>query len=138
MSVMEERLAVCRLSGVASREELASLVPGVGDSGGGSFLSITRTPDELSIVCAEDDAPENAMVEGGWRAMKVEGPLDFPLVGILVSISAPLAEAGVSIFAVSTFDTDYVLVKEENLERAVSALEGAGHVFETSENVSDT
>lgn len=107
-----------------SRTEMPDAgAPGVG----GSFLSITRTADELSVVCPEEYAPEGAAVEVGWRAMKVEGTLDFSLVGILASISAPLADAGVGIFVVSTFDTDYVLVKEASLERAVSALEGAGH-----------
>ena len=94
---------------------------------GGTFSSITRTPDELSIVCEERLAPDDGKSEGGWRALQVAGPLDFALVGILAAIAAPLAEAGVSIFAVSTFDTDYVLVKESNLARAIDALRDAGH-----------
>ncbi len=135
MSVLDERLCVCRLSGAANHESRN------GDFADGLFFSITRTADEVSIVCPEKDAPEGARVESGWRVMKVEGPLGFSLVGILASISAPLADAGVSIFAVSTFDTDYVLVKEASLEEAVSALEGAGHSVAISgkpRNASDT
>ena len=80
------------------------------------------------MVCPESAMPEGAKREGGWRVLKITGPLDFSLTGILVSVAKPLAEAGVSIFAVSTFDTDYVLVKEENLEKALRALTLAGHV----------
>lgn len=173
MSVMGERLAVCRLSGAGSRATFASLVSGIetpktgmpyagrasigmpdteasdietsgaeasgietsgietSDAGvpgvGGSFLSITRTADEISIVCAEGDEPEGAKVESGWRAFEVLGPLEFSMTGVLAAISVPLAEAGVPIFVVSTFGTDYFLVKEEGLARAISALEGVGH-----------
>ena len=88
---------------------------------GGEFLSITRTREELSIV---HEAPD-----GEWRSLKVEGPLDFSLVGVLASIADPLARAGVSIFAVSTFDTDYILVKAADLDRAVAALRRAGHAI---------
>jgi len=81
-------------------------------------------------VCAEGLAPEGTKCESGWRIFQVAGPLEFSLTGILAAIAAPLANAGVSIFAISTFDTDYVLVKEENLARAVEALRGAGqHVL---------
>jgi uncharacterized protein len=85
----------------------------------GEFVSITRTRDELSIVC---EAPA-----GEWRCLKVQGPLDFSLVGILASLAEPLAKAGVPIFVISTFDTDYILVKADNLERAIEALRSAGH-----------
>jgi hypothetical protein len=94
---------------------------------GGSFSSVTRTHDELSIVCAEGLAPGGTKCESGWRVLQVAGPLEFSLTGVLAAIAAPLANAGVSIFAISTFDTDYVLVKEENLVKAVEALRGAGH-----------
>ncbi len=87
----------------------------------GEFVSITRTRDELSIVC---ESPG-----GEWRCLKVEGPLDFSLVGILASLAEPLAKAGVPIFAISTFDTDYILVKADNLERAIRALRSAGHTI---------
>lgn len=79
------------------------------------------------MVCAESAVPAGLRCERAWRALRVEGPLDFALTGVLASLALPLAEAGVSIFAISTFDTDYVLVQEENLERAVNALRLAGH-----------
>jgi hypothetical protein len=93
----------------------------------GPFLSITRTPDELSIVCAEEAVPDGARCEKGWKCVAVEGPLPFSAIGILASLAAPLAEAQVSIFAISTFDTDYLLVPGAQLARAVAALEAAGH-----------
>jgi uncharacterized protein len=92
-----------------------------------SFFSATRTADELSVVCAEGLAPEGALREEGWRILQVAGPLDFSLTGVLAAIATPLAAAGVSIFAISTFNTDYVLVKEENVAKAMEALRAAGH-----------
>jgi len=92
-----------------------------------SFFSATRTPNELSVVCAEGDALPGAPCERGFRIFEVAGPLDFALTGVLAAIAAPLAGAGVSIFAISTFDTDYVLVKERDLAKAVEALREAGH-----------
>lgn len=118
LRVLAERLAVCRLD------------PGAGIpawSTGAGFFSVTRAPGELSVVCPEGDVPVGVECERGWRALGVEGPLDFSMVGVLASLTAPLAEAGVSIFAVSTHDTDYVLVREGSLETAVAALRGAGH-----------
>ena len=91
------------------------------------FCSVTRTLDELSVVCLEDIVPEGVRCEKGWRALKLEGPFEFSEVGVLASVAGPLAEAGVSIFAVSTFDTDYVLVKDEQLESAVGALREWSH-----------
>jgi len=90
-----------------------------------AFFSATRTDAELSVVCAPQEVPPGAPAEPGWRALEVAGPLDFGLTGVLASIAVPLAEAGVSIFAVSTYDTDYILVRD--LEAAVSALREAGH-----------
>ncbi len=91
------------------------------------FLSITRTDEELSLVLPEDYPFQSGKSEPGWRCIKVCGPLDFSLTGILASLSRSLAEAGVSIFALSTFDTDYLLVKEQGLETAIQALEESGH-----------
>lgn len=79
------------------------------------------------MVCAESDAPAGAPCERGFRIFEVAGPLDFSLTGVLAAIAAPLAQVGVSIFAISTFDTDYVLVREHDLAKAVEALRGAGH-----------
>lgn len=95
------------------------------------FMSIARTDDELSIVCAESAATGLATVDGPWRGIKLHGPFAFDQTGVLASFLAPLAEASIGIFATSTFDTDYILVKSENIERAVQALQAAGHRFVT-------
>jgi hypothetical protein len=119
VTVIEARLAVCRV-------ETDSEVPGWVDNAG-DFVSITRTPDELSIVCAVDAVPAGVPMEGPWRAFKVEGPLVMTLIGVVASLANPLADAGISIFAISTYDTDYVLVHEPDLDAAVAALTAAGH-----------
>lgn len=92
-----------------------------------TFCSITRTNEELSIVCAENVVPQEVKQVTGWRAFKVEGPLDFALTGILASIADPLAKAGISIFALSTYHTDYVLVQDAKAAEAVKVLQAAGH-----------
>ena len=97
-----------------------------------TFVSITRREDELSIVCADERVPAGVRAERGWRALEVEGPLDFGMVGILHALTGPLARAGISVFAVATFDTDVLLVREETLSRAVDALREAGYVVDTS------
>lgn len=117
--LLKDKLSVCRL---APGEK----VPACARSGG-EFTSVTRTADELSVVCPEGAAPKGAKCESGWRIFKIEGPLDFALTGILVAVGKPLADAGVGIFAVSTYDTDYVMVKQQNVEKAVRALAAAGH-----------
>lgn len=94
---------------------------------GSGFVSITRTPDELSVVCAEDRVPSGTRCESGYVAIAVDGPLDPSLVGILVSIASPLAQARIPILAIGTFDTDYVLVREAHLERTLAVLREAGH-----------
>ena len=93
----------------------------------GTFSSITRTPDELSIVCASDGVPADVRAQRDYRGLAVRGPLGFDLVGILAALAAPLAAASVSIFAVSTHDTDYLFVRNADLDRAVIALRAAGH-----------
>ena len=102
---------------------------GVGGRPG--LVSITRRAGELSIVCAEARVPPEVRAERGWRALEVQGPIDFEEVGVLHALSGPLARAGVSVFAVATFDTDLVLVREETLDRAVEALRVAGHTAGT-------
>jgi hypothetical protein len=91
------------------------------------FHSATRTAAELSVVCPEAVVPEGARAETGWAILALEGPFPFEMVGVLVSVLAPLAAAGVGIFALSTFDTDYVLVKRERIAEALDALAAAGH-----------
>lgn len=91
------------------------------------FFAITRTADELSLVLPNSIAIEIDRNERGWVCFKVDGPLQFELVGVLAGISSALAQAGVSIFALSTFDTDYILVKREQVEAAREALNSAGY-----------
>ena len=91
------------------------------------LLSITRTMDELSVVCDQTEIPNGVTCERDWRCLKVAGPLNFELTGVLASLASPLAEAGVSIFAISTYETDYVLVKEDKLALALEILRQAGH-----------
>ena len=99
-------------------------------AGRGGFTSVTRTPDELSVVCAADAIPGGVQAERGWSCLRVVGRLDFSLTGVLASIAGPLADAGVSIFAVSTYDTDYVLVRTDALQAAIGCLRAAGHEVE--------
>ena len=88
---------------------------------------MTRTGDELSVVCLEADAPPAARVEGGWRALKLHGPIPFTEVGVLSALAGALAGAGLSLFALSTYDTDYLLVRDADLSRALAALRKAGY-----------
>jgi hypothetical protein len=115
--ILPERLAVCRLTADAPLPEWARP---------GELVAMVRTSDELSVVCSERYVPPEVRAERGWRAIQVQGPLEFSLVGVLASIALPLARAGISIFALSTYDTDYIMVKEETLDRTVSALSQAG------------
>jgi hypothetical protein len=114
LAVMPERLAVCSLG----KDEM---VPSWAIRS--TFFSITRSDDELSVVCPECNVPEDVRSEKSWRALKVVGSLDFALTGIMSSMTKPLADANISIFAISTFNTDYILVKDENLEKALQILE---------------
>jgi len=94
---------------------------------GGPFVSVTRTDAELSVVCPQAAVPAAARAERGWRCLRVRGPLGFGMTGILASLAGPLASSGVSIFVVSTYDTDYLMVQERDLDRGVDALARAGH-----------
>jgi hypothetical protein len=95
----------------------------------GDFFSVTRTKEELSLVCLQKIVPEETRCEKDFRSIKVEGPLDFALVGVLASLTKALAQEEISILAISTFDTDYLLVKEAQVDRAVQKLSQAGHRF---------
>lgn len=99
-----------------------------------SFFTITRTNEELSLVLHESVEFESDKSDRGWACFKVKGPLEFGLVGVLAGISSVLAEAGISIFALSTFDTDYILVKQEQVRAAREALISAGYQFHQGEN----
>ena len=118
LTILADSLAICRLSPAADVPEWAMI---------GEFVSITHSSDELSIVCAEEYVPADVQADREWRALRVEGPLDLALTGILASLANPLAEAQINLFAVSTFDTDYLLVKGYNLSRACEMLRQAGH-----------
>jgi hypothetical protein len=113
--VLDGTLAVCRLPA-------SDRVPSWALELHEGLVSITRTPDELSIVCPEEAVPPEVQAQWGFRALVVPGPIPFSATGVLAGIAAPLAAAGISIFAISTYDTDYVLVREPDLERAQSAL----------------
>jgi hypothetical protein len=102
-------------------------LPGWAEPGDGGLHAVVRTVAEVSVVCAAERVPDDVRAERGWRALEVAGPLDFALTGVLAAIAVPLARADVSIFAVSTFDTDYVLVRADRLAAAVRALREAGH-----------
>ena len=93
----------------------------------GHFWSVTRSDSELSVVCSQDAVPAGTSAERGFVAFEVAGPLDFSLTGVVSSLVAPLADAAISIFVLSTFETDYLLVRERDHERAVEALTLAGH-----------
>ena len=95
----------------------------------GQFYSISRTDEELSIVCSSSVVLGSKRSETGWACIKVLGPLDFSLTGILADISKALAKAKISIFAISTFDTDYILLKSVKLQTAITALKKAEYIF---------
>lgn len=96
----------------------------------GKFISLTVTDDEISLVCPEENVPEECLaVEHGWRCIKISGPLDFSLIGILADVSSALAKKQISIFAVSTYNTDYILVKTDRIKDAVKALNEQGCTF---------
>jgi hypothetical protein len=118
LEVVPGAYAVCRL-GPAD--------PFPGWAASGLFVSVTRTDAELSVVCPEGAVPAGVRAEPGWRCLRVVGPLGFGMTGVLASLAGPLASSGVSIFVVSTYDTDYLMVQERDLERGKDALERAGH-----------
>ena len=117
--ILKKKLAICQLSPNDHIPDPSTL---------GDFWSITKTDEEISIIIPENLIPhDNCKSEKGWRAIKIIGPLYFSLVGIIASLSTVLAKVGISIFAFSTYNTDYILVKEKNLEQAKKVLEESGH-----------
>jgi hypothetical protein len=118
LTVLPDRYAICRL------EPGADVPPW---SGTGRFVSNSTTPQQLSIVCPASNVPADVTYEPGWRILMCEGPLDYALPGIIASLAEPLADAGVPIFPIATYETDYILVKEQHLEAAINALVGYGH-----------
>ena len=128
LEALSGEYAICRLPADAALPDWARPEPPEGD-----FVSISRTRHELSITCPVKRVPPDVRAERDWACFKVVGPLDFGEIGVVASLAAPLAEAGVSIFVVSTFDTDYLLVKSAKRNQAVAALAAAGHRIATSE-----
>ncbi|MCK4984650.1 MAG: ACT domain-containing protein [Desulfobacterales bacterium] len=118
LKILPNRLAVCRLNADAP------LPDWIDES---DFSSVTRTEAELTIVCDQELVASGTTSETGWRCIKVEGPLDFSEIGIVLSLTQPLAESGVAVFLISTFDTDYLMVKEKDLANAIDALSAQGH-----------
>jgi hypothetical protein len=119
--VLPDTYSISRLGADATVPGWAAQAPG--------FVSITRADDELSIVCRSAAVADGVRADGDWHAIKIDGPFAFDQIGVLASLAAPLANAGVAIFVVSTFDTDYVLVKMHQLAQAIDALRSAGHRF---------
>jgi hypothetical protein len=111
-------LSVCRLAADA---------PWPSEPGDSPVFSVTRTPHELSVVCCAGDEPEGSLVEAGWRAFGIVGPLALDLVGVVASVTVPLATADVGVFILSTYDTDLVLVKSSDVDLAMRTLDTAGH-----------
>lgn len=118
LSVIRDSFAVCRFD--AFKEIPESVL-------NSSFFSVTKTADELSIVCPEENIPEVSMAEPNWRCLKIHGPLDFTTTGIISSLTSVLAQADISVFVFSTFDTDYIMVKDFELDRAIDTLNKSGH-----------
>jgi hypothetical protein len=121
LALMPQMFAVCRFD---PHTPAADLLPSTG------FFAFTRTEDELSLVVDQSAVQPDWQAETGWRGMKVLGPLDFSLIGILSSLALPLANSGISIFAISTYDTDYLLVKADKLSSALASLREAGFVIQ--------
>lgn len=117
LHLLEGSLAICRLAPDAP----------IADWMAGPFFSLTRTPDETSVLCSETSIPPSVRCEPGWRALQIQGPFPFDAVGILAAVLEPLRRAHLPILAISTFDTDYVMVRQPMLEQAIEVLEAAGH-----------
>jgi hypothetical protein len=115
ITVLPETLSICRLGPEEPVPQWAAELRE-------GFVSVTRTTDELSIVCPQAAVPPGTRSEDGFRALKVEGPIPFEQTGVLASLAGPLADAGIPIFAIATYDTDYVLVRATDLDRALAAV----------------
>ncbi len=123
IAVLEPEIAVCSLPpDVAPPRPVPGTV----------IYSVTVTPEEISVVCEAAHAPAGARVERGWRALRIQGPLDFSLVGVLNSVLTPLVKAQVPVFAISTFQTDFVLVRDTDLRPALTVLRIAEHTIESA------
>jgi len=118
LTSLKGNYAICQLDAQTSIPQWASL---------GDLYSITRTPDELSIICLHEQIPEHIPCQAGWRVLKIEGPFSFDEIGVLAAFTAPLAAAQISLLTISTFDTDYIFIQAENYDQALQVLHSAGH-----------
>jgi len=121
LELLPDVYAVCRLDKNAPVPDWAT---------SGLFCSVTRTAEELSVVCPDARVPPCVQKDSGWRVLMVEGPLDLSLTGVLASLAAPLARADISIFAISTYDTDYLMVKNQQAAEAIQVLRAEGYCVE--------
>jgi hypothetical protein len=121
LEVLLDTFVVCRLGADSDVPDWAT----------GEIVSTTRTSDELSIVCSSDNVPEHIQCEWNWRCLRVAGLLDFSMVGLIASLTSTLAGANIALFVCSTFDTDYLFVRQGDLEAAVASLQDAGHTVST-------
>ncbi len=125
------QLDIDMLAGLYAICRLAPDAPIPAWARGAEFTAIACTPEEVSVVCAEERVPPGVRASRGWCVLKLRGPFDLTAVGVLASVAQPLANAGVSVMAIATFDTDYVLVRNEQLASAMAALGAAGHMVRT-------
>lgn len=117
--LLSQKYAVCRLEPNGYIPSWALL--------GDDFVSLTRTREELSIACLQENVPSDALASRNWRCLRAQGPFDFSQVGINLSLAVPLAEAGISVLTIATYETDHVLIQEKDLEHGMLVLERAGH-----------
>jgi uncharacterized protein len=118
MRLLPESFAICRLDAFAPQ-------PGwIPQSG---FTAVIRTPEELSVYCVDSAVPQDVRAERGWRALQLIGPFPFDMFGVIASVASPLAEAGITITVLATYDTDYIFVRAAALESATEILQAAGH-----------
>ncbi len=120
LSLLKDMYAICVYPHIASIPEWALMTP---------LCSITRTEKELTIVCPQSVVPAGSECDKNWRCFRIDGSFDFNQIGIISSLATPLAKGSISIFVVSTYDTDYILVKEEKVEHAITVLTNDGHLI---------
>lgn len=120
LSLLKDFYGICKLPCDSSIPDWAQK---------GSLYSITRTEKELTIVCPQGSIPMDIEYDGNWRGFRIDGSFDFSQIGVISCLAGPLARAGISIYVISTYDTDYVLVKEKNVEQAVTVLTDEGHLI---------
>jgi hypothetical protein len=118
LCVLPGRYAICRFPA-------GTAVPSWAYGTGAEFLSVTRSRDELSVICPEEMLPDEVSGDTGWHCLRIDGSSGLEVPGVLVSVAVPLADAGLSVFVIATYDTDYLLVTE--LDQARAALRAAGH-----------